>query len=123
MAAQTHIREISPDEVRQKIERGEGVCLVDVRTPVEYAQCHIPNILLLPMDKFAHGFRAVLAPDDEIVCICEHGVRSESAARYLAAQGYSTSPPCSAAWLPMPGRLKAACQETQTHADQRRSHC
>ncbi|MDQ2799407.1 MAG: rhodanese-like domain-containing protein [Armatimonadota bacterium] len=89
MAAQTHIREISPDEVRQKIERGEGVCLVDVRTPVEYAQCHIPNILLLPMDKFAHGFRAVLAPDDEIVCICEHGVRSESAARYLAAQGYS----------------------------------
>lgn len=89
MAAQTHIREISPEEVQQKIERGEMLCLVDVRTPGEYAQYHIPRILLLPMDEFARGFRSELDSDDEIICICEHGVRSESAARHLAAHGYA----------------------------------
>lgn len=89
MAAQKHIQEISPEEVQQKIERGETLRLIDVRTPGEYAKYHILSILLLPMDEFARGFRAVLDPDDEIICICEHGVRSESAARYLVAQGYS----------------------------------
>ena len=57
--------------------------------PWEYERCHIPGALLLPMDEFAARFASELDPADEIICVCEHGVRSEAAARFLAAQGYA----------------------------------
>ena len=76
-------------EVQAKLERGHPVRLVDVRQAWEYARYHLPGALLLPTDEFAARFEAELDPGDEIVCICEHGVRSEGAARFLAAQGYA----------------------------------
>ena len=81
--------EISPQDVRARLEAGESLNLVDVRQPWEYAQSHIPGALLLPTDNFAARYAEMLNPDDEIICLCEHGVRSEAAARFLAAQGYS----------------------------------
>jgi len=80
--------EITCAEVQAKLERSRLVRLVDVRQPWEYARCHIPGALLLPTDKFAARFASKLDPADEIICVCKHGIRSEAAARYLAAQGY-----------------------------------
>ncbi len=42
----------------------------------------------MPMGEFAERCRVELAPIREIVLVCEHGVRSESAAQYLASLGY-----------------------------------
>ena len=81
--------EISPQEVQARLTAGEMLTLVDVRQPWEYARSHIPGALLLPTDLFAANYAALLPPDDEIICVCEHGVRSEAAARFLAAQGYA----------------------------------
>ncbi len=80
--------EITCAEVQAKLERGWPVRLVDVRQPWEYARRHIPGALLLPTDEFAARFASELNPEEEIICVCEHGIRSEAAARYLAAQGY-----------------------------------
>lgn len=80
--------QVSSAEVQAKLERGDSLCLVDVRQPWEYERRRIPGALLLPMDEFAARFAAELDPAAEIICVCEHGVRSEAAARYLAAQGY-----------------------------------
>ena len=80
--------EISPQAVQARLEAGENLKLVDVRQPWEYAQSHISGALLLPTDHFAANYAALLNPDDEIICVCEHGVRSEAAAQFLAAQGY-----------------------------------
>ena len=60
---------------------------MDVRTPGEYARRHIPGVRLIPIDEFA-GRVGELSPDDDIICLCEHGVRSEMAAQYLAALGF-----------------------------------
>lgn len=81
--------EISPQDVRARLEAGETLTLVDVRQPWEYARYHIPGAVLLPTDLLAANYAAMLNPDDEIICLCEHGVRSEAAARFLAAQGYA----------------------------------
>ena len=80
--------EITCAEVQAKLERGLPVRLVDVRQPWEYERRHLPGALLLPTDEFAARFASELDPAEEIICVCEHGIRSAAAARYLAAQGY-----------------------------------
>ena len=81
-------KEISGAEVQALLVRGLSVRLVDVRQSWEYARAHIPGILLMPMDEFAARYAAELDPAGEVVCVCEHGIRSAAAARFLAAQGY-----------------------------------
>ena len=49
----------------------------------------IPQSLLIPMGEFAERAPVELGPAEEVILICEHGVRSEAAAGYLAARGYS----------------------------------
>lgn len=79
---------ISPDQVASRIVIGDAPRLVDVREPWEYARYRISSAVLMPMSEFAERAARELVPEEEIVLICEHGVRSEAAARYLAAQGY-----------------------------------
>ncbi len=79
---------ITPEEVQQKLARDEEVFVVDVRTPREYQQYHIPDAILLPTDEFADRFRRELNEDDEIILVCEHGIRSEAAASFLAGQQF-----------------------------------
>ncbi len=81
-------QEISGAEVQAMLARGLPARLVDVRQPWEYARSHIPGILLMPTDEFAARYAEELDPAEEIVCVCEHGIRSAAAARFLAAQGY-----------------------------------
>lgn len=80
---------VSVVEVQAKLERGHPVRLVDVRQAWEYARYRLPGALLLPTDEFAARFASELDPADEIICVCEHGVRSAAAARFLASQGYA----------------------------------
>lgn len=80
---------LSPDEVQEKLEEGCECKIVDVRTPEEYAAYHIPGSLLIPLQEFAQRYEGELRPDDEIICVCEHGVRSRQAADFLEAQGYA----------------------------------
>jgi rhodanese-related sulfurtransferase len=80
--------QITPADVQQKIVQGEVVTLVDVRTLPEYAAHHISGVLLIPLDQFAERV-GELDSEAEIICICEHGIRSETAARYLVGLGYA----------------------------------
>ena len=41
--------EILPREVKQRLDRGEKLVLVDVREPHEHAICHIEGAVLIPM--------------------------------------------------------------------------
>ena len=79
--------EITPGEVRILVERGDAVRLLDVREAWEYENAHIPGVLLIPLAELPRRFAAALDPGEPIICICEHGVRSAHAARFLAGQG------------------------------------
>jgi rhodanese-related sulfurtransferase len=64
----------------------DGVVVIDVREPHEYAAGHVPNASLLPVNSlFAR--REELPKDKKIVFVCQMGSRSALAAELAAAAG------------------------------------
>src|ERR1700680_785429 len=74
--------EITPAEAKQRLDRGEGVCLVDVREPWEFEICRIKGAKLIPMGTIPANLQ-VLDTDDEVICYCHHGMRRLGAAAWL----------------------------------------
>jgi rhodanese-related sulfurtransferase len=79
--------DLMPDEVLARLEGSDAPRIVDVRTPEEYAGRHIPGAILIPIDEFASRVQE-LDPEEEIILVCEHGIRSAAAAGYLTQTGY-----------------------------------
>lgn len=77
-------KEISAEEAQRLIE--EGATVVDVRTPEEYREGHIPGSIHAPMDSFA-GNLGELEDREPIVMVCELGEASRQAAMLLDAYG------------------------------------
>ena len=103
--------EISPNEVFARVERGDAVCLVDVRQPWEYENSHIPGALLLPLGELPDRFAAEIDPAQTVICLCEHGVRSRSAANFLAAQGYANVATMTGGMARYPGPVETGLPE------------
>ena len=78
--------EITPAEVKARLDRGENVVLVDVREPWEFEICRIEGAKLVPLGTLAASLNTL--PDvDEVICYCHHGMRSEMAAYMLRDAG------------------------------------
>lgn len=82
---------ITPQELKQKIDAGEQLLVLDVREPFEYDDWHIPDSINIPVSNFMHHPLPQIPKDKEIVAVCAHGMRSEAARRILAAVGYNVS--------------------------------
>ncbi|HEX5324871.1 MAG TPA: rhodanese-like domain-containing protein [Capsulimonadaceae bacterium] len=80
---------LMPDEVREKLEAGCDCKIVDVRNPYEYETYHIPGSLPIPLPELAERYEGELRPEDEIICVCEHGIRSQQAAQFLQSRGFT----------------------------------
>ena len=66
-----------------------GALLLDVRTPAEYAEGHIPGARNLPLQAL-YGIDAVApARDTPLFLYCRSGARSGQAARLLQGSGYT----------------------------------
>src|SRR5258708_34997042 len=78
--------EITPAEAKGKLERGDGVLLVDVREPWEFEICRIEGAKLIPMGTVPANLQA-LDTDDEVICYCHHGMRSLDVAVLLRGEG------------------------------------
>jgi rhodanese-related sulfurtransferase len=77
---------IYPQEAEQKV--GEAtVVFLDVRTRGEYAHRRIAQAINIPLDELLlrHG---ELDAEKEIIVLCEHGVRSQSASGLLIQLGF-----------------------------------
>jgi rhodanese-related sulfurtransferase len=78
--------EITPVDVKARLDRGEKVHLVDVREPWEYDLCRIEGAKHVPLGSLAASLQTL--PDvDEVICYCHHGMRSLDAATWLRFQG------------------------------------
>ncbi len=81
-------RHVDAAEAEQLISEG-GLYLLDVRTPQEFTSLgHIPEALLLPVELIAAASAVVPRDDKPVLVYCEHGVRSQHAARVLLRCGY-----------------------------------
>jgi len=81
------IGEIDPAELKQRLERGEPLEVLDVREPEEIAIAPFPGALEIPMGDIPSRL-AELYPDAEWVIVCHHGIRSAQVAIYLARNGF-----------------------------------
>jgi rhodanese-related sulfurtransferase len=80
--------EISPEAVKQKLGAGESFTLLDVREPWEFKASKINGAKLMPMGDVPSRAHQELDPEDQIVVVCHHGVRSMSVTVWLRQQGF-----------------------------------
>lgn len=80
--------ELTPEEVKAKQDAHEAFTLLDVREPWELETANIPGAKLMPMGEVPSRAHQELGPDDSIVVICHHGVRSMNVTVWLRQQGF-----------------------------------
>jgi adenylyltransferase/sulfurtransferase len=80
--------EISSVELKQRLDRGDALTLVDVREPNEYQINRIPGTVLIPLGEIPRRY-AELDKDAEIVVHCKMGGRSAKAADFLRSVGFT----------------------------------
>lgn len=83
---------IAPRQLSALLEHGEKLHLLDVRTPAEHAEVHVPGVHLSPLDKLdaaelagTNGF----AKDQPLYIFCRSGSRAKLAAERLEKDGYT----------------------------------
>ena len=79
--------EITPVEVKAKLDRGEHIQLIDVREPEEHAICQIAGARLIPMREIPQNLQELDGLDVPLVVFCHHGVRSLAVVDWLRRQG------------------------------------
>ena len=80
--------EISPGQVKSLQKSGETFTLLDVREPWEFDTARIESAKLMPMGDVPSRAHQELDPDDHIVVVCHHGVRSMNVTVWLRQQGF-----------------------------------
>jgi len=81
--------EISAEDAKARLDSESGIILLDVRTPEEYKEAHIPNAVLLPVDTIDKDAETVIPDRDAVYFVyCRSGNRSATASAQLAEMGY-----------------------------------
>jgi len=88
--ARERIREVSIDDVKARLDRGEKFLLLDVREESEYANDHLPGAIHLGKGIIERDIEErVPALDTPLVLYCGGGYRSALAADNLQKMGYT----------------------------------
>jgi rhodanese-related sulfurtransferase len=80
--------DISPEDLRTRLEQKRPVVLLDVRDEWETRLCRLENSTHIALEEIELR-TGELNPDDEIVVYCHHGIRSAAVANYLRSLGFA----------------------------------
>ena len=80
---------VNPQELRRRIAAGQPACLLDVRTPGEYAAAHVPGAKLIPLDELdpAAFSRERNGDASPVYVLCQSGGRARRAIEKLNRAG------------------------------------
>src|ERR1700723_2835728 len=81
-----HVPEITPRELKQRLDRGDDLFILDVREPPEYQICNL-NGHLIPLGELPRRVHE-LDSSREIVAHCRSGKRSSEAGDFLRKPGF-----------------------------------
>ncbi len=70
-----------------KALKDKGAVILDVRTVAEYAECHVPGSINIPLDKLPAQL-SKLPKDRPVIACCLSGGRSGNAVNFLKDKGY-----------------------------------
>jgi rhodanese-related sulfurtransferase len=88
--AKARVREVSIDDVKARLDRGDKFVLVDVREESEYAKDHLPGAIHLGKGVIERDIEErVPELNTPVVLYCGGGYRSALAADNLQKMGYS----------------------------------
>jgi len=85
-ASDLHVPEISARELKERLDRGEELFILDVREPHEYQICNLQGHLI-PLGELARRVHE-LDSAREIVAHCKSGKRSAQAVDFLRRAGF-----------------------------------
>ena len=89
-APKAEYRQLTAEQAKARMDSGDEVIILDVRTPEEYGQGHIPGAVLLPVSNITSDALELLPDKDaEILVYCRSGNRSRQAANALVDMGYT----------------------------------
>ncbi len=74
--------------LKDRLDKGDKVFLLDVREPHEFSMAKIEGSTLIPLGTLPQSLNQ-LDPTDEIVALCHKGMRSADAVGFLLQQGFS----------------------------------
>jgi rhodanese-related sulfurtransferase len=79
---------ITVKELKDRLDKGDKVFLLDVREPYEYSLAKIEGSVLVPLGTLPESLNQ-LDRNADIVAYCHHGMRSADAVGFLLQQGFS----------------------------------
>ncbi|GBG08152.1 sulfurtransferase [Paenibacillus agaridevorans] len=83
-------KDMLPQEVKERLAKGEKLNIIDVREPDEWESGHIPNVKHLPLGSLGQRLGELDRTKPYIV-VCRSGNRSGLACEWLEELGYDVS--------------------------------
>jgi len=84
------MKTISPIHLQQLLDSHTGLNVIDVRTPVEFAEVHVPQARNEPLDQFDPATLLTsnqLFKEQPVYLLCRSGARATKAAEKLVKEG------------------------------------
>lgn len=81
------ISQMHPLQLKDRLDRGDDIFLLDVRETWEHHTARIEGGYLIPLGELIERIQELMA-EEEIVVICHHGVRSFRGAQLLKESGF-----------------------------------
>ncbi|MDR3458546.1 MAG: rhodanese-like domain-containing protein [Verrucomicrobiae bacterium] len=82
------MKSIAPIELQKILAAQPATPVIDVRTPVEFAEVHVPSAQSVPLDELKPDALA-LPKDQPVYLLCRSGQRATKAAEKLAQAGFA----------------------------------
>jgi len=83
------LQQVTMDEAMRAWRSKEAI-FIDVRTPEEYKQGHVPGAFLIPLSEL-DSRRAEVVKDKKVLLICRSGSRSAEANFILQKRGFTNT--------------------------------
>src|ERR1043166_5160869 len=81
------MEEITATDMKQRLDKGDDIQIIDVREPHEYEIAKIPNSKLIPLGQVLNRMNEI-DPDRETIVHCKMGGRSAKAIEALQRSGF-----------------------------------
>jgi rhodanese-related sulfurtransferase len=92
MMQRRNIAQYSPSQLEAKLKQAAGMILLDVRTKSERSAQHIAGSIHIPLQELATRIEELKKfAGREIICYCQSGSRSMSAAALLQKKGLAAA--------------------------------
>ena len=87
--------ETTARQLQDDLTQGKKVLVIDVRSPKEYAEAHVPGSINIPLGELSKKIAEMkVSKDTTIVTLCEHGGRASRAVEELRKLGYNATSYC-----------------------------